>query len=50
GFDNITIILDSDGKHQLVYKHAVSTISPLRQISFNYSSLAEQKKTAEEES
>jgi host factor-I protein len=49
GFDNFTIILDSDGKQQLVYKHAVSTISPLRQIVFNFTSLAEQKKTDEGE-
>ncbi|GAB6087868.1 RNA chaperone Hfq [Alkaliphilus crotonatoxidans] len=28
GFDNYTIVLDTDGKQQLIYKHAVSTISP----------------------
>ncbi|WP_132016425.1 RNA chaperone Hfq [Hydrogenispora ethanolica] len=33
GFDNFTIILDSDGKQQMVYKHAVSTIIPARPIS-----------------
>lgn len=32
GFDNFTIVLDSDGKQSLVYKHAVSTIVPSRQI------------------
>ncbi len=32
GFDNFTIILDSDGKQQMVYKHAVSTIIPARPI------------------
>lgn len=37
GFDNFTILLDSDGKHQLVYKHAVSTITPFRTISLNQS-------------
>ncbi|MCK9478168.1 MAG: RNA chaperone Hfq [Firmicutes bacterium] len=26
GFDNFTMILESEGKQQLVYKHAVSTI------------------------
>lgn len=35
GFDNFTIILDSDGKQTLIYKHAVSTISPLAPILFN---------------
>ena len=28
GFDNFTVILDSDGKQQLVFKHAISTIEP----------------------
>ena len=28
GFDNFTIILDSEGKQLMIYKHAVSTISP----------------------
>ena len=32
-FDNFTILLDVDGKQQLVYKHAVSTIIPIRNIS-----------------
>ena len=27
-FDGFTIILDSDGKQQLIYKHAISTIVP----------------------
>jgi len=34
GFDNFTIVLDSEGKQILIYKHAVSTISPLKQILF----------------
>lgn len=33
GFDNYTIILDSEGKQQLIYKHAVSTIVPTRPIN-----------------
>lgn len=37
GFDNYTIVLDSDGKQQLVYKHAVSTITPLKPINFTFS-------------
>ena len=32
GFDNFTIILDSDGKNQLIYKHAISTIVPKERI------------------
>ena len=33
GFDNYTVILDTDGKQNLIYKHAISTISPMRTIS-----------------
>ncbi len=33
GFDNYTIILDSEGKQQLIYKHAISTIIPSKQIN-----------------
>lgn len=35
GFDNYTIVLESEGKQQLIYKHAISTISPNIQINFN---------------
>ncbi|SNR88021.1 RNA-binding protein Hfq [Anaerovirgula multivorans] len=34
GFDNYTIVLDSDGKQQLIYKHAISTISPGSAVNF----------------
>ena len=34
GFDNFTVVLDSDGKQQLIYKHAISTIIPVRQVDF----------------
>ena len=33
GFDSFTLVLDSDGRQQFIYKHAVSTIVPLRPIS-----------------
>ena len=33
GFDNFTVIIENDGKQQLVYKHAISTITPLRQFA-----------------
>jgi len=35
GFDNFTVILDSDGKQQLIYKHAISTIVPLKTIDLS---------------
>lgn len=33
GFDNFTVILDTDGKQQLIYKHAISTVSPLKAVN-----------------
>lgn len=34
GFDNFTVVLDTEGKQQLVYKHAISTISPMKVVNF----------------
>ena len=33
GFDAFTVVLTSDGKQQIIYKHAISTIVPERPIS-----------------
>lgn len=33
GFDSFTVILENDGKQQMVYKHAISTITPIRPIT-----------------
>lgn len=33
GFDGYTVIVDCDGKQELIYKHAISTIVPARAIS-----------------
>ena len=35
GFDSFVVVLESDGKQQMLYKHAVSTIVPLRPISLH---------------
>lgn len=32
-FDNFTIVIDSEGKQQLIYKHAISTFTPSRPVS-----------------
>ena len=32
GFDSFTVVLETDGKQQLIYKHAISTIVPPRPI------------------
>lgn len=33
GFDNFVVVIDCEGKQQLVYKHAISTIIPSRSIA-----------------
>ena len=33
GFDSYIVILECDGKQNLVYKHAISTIIPIRPVS-----------------
>lgn len=35
GFDSFTVVLDSDGKQMMVYKHAISTITPIKPISLS---------------
>ena len=32
GFDNYVVVLEVEGKHQMVYKHAISTIIPLKSL------------------
>lgn len=32
-FDNFTIVIDTDGRQQMVYKHAISTFTPQRNVS-----------------
>ena len=32
GFDAFVVILDSDGRQQVIYKHAISTIAPIRTV------------------
>lgn len=36
GFDNFTVILEFEGKQQMVYKHAISTITPFKAISTSF--------------
>ena len=44
GFDSFVVMLESDGKQQMLYKHAISTIVPLRPISLHEE--AEQEEAA----
>ncbi len=32
GFDNFTILLETEGKQQLIYKHAISTFAPSKNV------------------
>ena len=32
GFDAFVVVLDSDGRQQIIYKHAISTIVPERPV------------------
>ena len=32
GFDAFVVVLESEGRQQLIYKHAISTIAPVRSI------------------
>ena len=40
GFDAFVVILDSDGKQQVIYKHAISTIAPVRAVDLTEDELA----------
>ena len=33
GFDNFTVIIEFEGRQQMVYKHAISTIMPNRPVN-----------------
>lgn len=35
GFDNFTVLFESEGKQQLVYKHAISTFAPQRNVQID---------------
>ena len=32
GYDPFVVVLDSDGRQQVIYKHAISTIVPIRPV------------------
>lgn len=35
-FDSFVVIFDVDGKQQMVFKHAISTIQPSRAVELNF--------------
>ena len=32
GFDSFVVVLESDGKQQMIYKHAITTLAPIRPL------------------
>jgi host factor-I protein len=32
GFDNFVVVLVTDGKQQMIYKHAISTLAPMKPL------------------
>ena len=44
GFDSFVVILESDGKQQMLYKHAISTIVPVSPVDLRAAD--EQEETA----
>ena len=35
GFDAFVVVLDSEGRQQVIYKHAISTIAPVRTVDLS---------------
>ena len=35
GFDAFTVVLTAEGKQNLIYKHAISTVSPFRSVELS---------------
>ncbi|MEW5692558.1 MAG: RNA chaperone Hfq [Candidatus Hydrogenedentota bacterium] len=46
-FDNFTILMNVEGKQSLIYKHAVSTIIPSKEL-IDYHAMLESEKQEEE--
>ncbi|MBM4763881.1 RNA chaperone Hfq [Bacillus sp. B15-48] len=36
GFDNFTVLFETEGKQQLVYKHAISTFAPQKNVQIDF--------------
>jgi len=35
-FDNFTVLIETDGKQQLIFKHAISTFAPVKNIELDF--------------
>jgi len=47
GFDQFTVIIDSMGRQQMVFKHAISTVTPARPLGTSKEAKPEDAKVAE---
>jgi host factor-I protein len=45
-FDNFTVVMEADGRQQLIYKHAISTIIPVRPVPLPVEAHAPQEEAA----
>lgn len=43
GFDNFVIVIEVEGRQQVVYKHAISTISPMKMVNLIFKEEKEEK-------
>lgn len=34
-FDNFTVLFETDGKQQLIFKHAISTFAPVKNVTLD---------------
>ena len=32
-FDSFVVLIDADGRQQMIYKHAISTVAPVRAVT-----------------
>ncbi|MGI6486986.1 MAG: RNA chaperone Hfq [Syntrophomonadaceae bacterium] len=43
GFDNFTVIIEMEQRQQMIYKHAISTVSPVRPVNILSAGAAEEE-------
>ncbi len=48
-FDNFTVLMDSDGKQMLIYKNAISTITPQRAVTINQAAQSDEVQGSSED-
>lgn len=48
GFDNFTVIIEALGKQQLIYKHAISTITPVKPLKLSIEAPAQEQPSEQE--